>query len=99
MSTIYIEEYGTRLSKTTTGTVPIPGTLVAAQKITVAGSSAASSAFNAATNFVALTSDVDCQWEEGTSPTADGDSQFLPAGVPRFFAVTAAQKIAVIVKQ
>lgn len=78
MATIYIEEYQ-YMERDGKGAVIGPGNLVTKQKVTVAGTSAQSSAFDPKTRFLIVETDTVCQFEIGTNPTADGDSQFLSA--------------------
>lgn len=99
MATLYIEEYANIAHDFNGNAIPVPDTLLAAQKVTVAASSAQSSALNIDTKYVILTTDTVCQWEEGSSPTADTNSQFLPANAPRAFKVTGGNKLAVIDQQ
>lgn len=102
MATLYIDEYSDMAAVTGVsgdGRMPIHGTLIANQKVTVAGSSNQSAVLNANTKFVTLWSDVNCQWEEGSNPTASATSRYLHAGVPWEGLVTAGNKIAVISQQ
>ncbi len=99
MATLYIEEY-TSLARDGEGhKVPVAGELVAAQKKAIGAASADSNALNARTEYVVLTADAVCQWEEAASPTADANSRFLSAGSARAFQVTAGNVIAVIEQQ
>lgn len=99
MATLYIEEYQS-LHRDAQGAVsPIPGELVTTQKVTISGSTAASSAVQQHTRYVCLTSDTACQFEVAANPTASGTSRYLAANVPRFLPIRGAQKIAVITQQ
>lgn len=103
MTILYIEEYQ-NLATDDKGNVIGPGNLITTQKITVAASSAASSAFNSKTNYLLIESDTPCQFEIATAPTADGDSQYLSANNRKLVPVPQSgnqeeQKIAVIEKQ
>ena len=96
---MYIEEYQ-NLPKDANGFLPIVGSLIATQKVTVGASSTQSSAFNAKTNYVVIQVDTgSCQFETGSNPTADGDSRLLVAGQRVPLSVVKEGKIAVIEKQ
>lgn len=73
----------------------VPGT---SQKVTIGGTSAASSALGAGTTIVRVFSDTDCHLAFGAAPTAvaTGTNLFLPAGIAEYFGVTPGSKIAVI---
>jgi hypothetical protein len=88
MSILCIEEYERGDS----------GVQITNQNVTVSGTSAQSSALNAATTNIVLTSDVDVYWAQGASPTASSSTAYLPAFMPRRFIVEAGEKIAVISK-
>lgn len=90
---LHIEEYQHEVP----ATYPLLGEPVAAQKVEIT-TSTPSAAFNAATTWVLLTAQRDCQIEFGTNPTADGDSWYLPANVPRGYPVERGQswKVAVV---
>lgn len=99
MATLYIEEYQS-LHRDAQGAVsPIPGEVLAKQKVTVGGSSQSSSAVQTQTRYICLTTDTACQFEVGSSPTASATSRYLPANVPRFLPVRGGQVIAVIAQQ
>ena len=100
MATLYIEEYQHLARDAAGALVEIPERLIATQKVTVgAASTAVTNAWAGQTTYLVLTSDVNCQIEFATSPTADGDSRFLPAGVPRGFSIKEGSKVAVIEQQ
>lgn len=73
---------------------------VAEQQVGISGSSAASAAFNSATRFVILSSDVTCSVTfsptPGATPTAVTTSYRLAAGVPVMFGVNPGDKVAAI---
>lgn len=100
-STLFITEYS-NLGYVGTNSnqlihAPSAQSLLAEQAITVAGSSAASSAFNAATKFIEIVADVDCAIAFGpTAPTADATKHYIPAKSTRYYAVQPASFIAVI---
>lgn len=100
MATLYIEEH-TDLAFGPDGQTlqSVVGMPAVTQKVAVGGTSAQSAALAASTRFVVLTADVGAQWAIGANPTADGDSAFLPAGVPRGFRAAGGEKIAVIEQQ
>lgn len=66
------------------------------QQVTIGGSSAASAAFNAATDHVQLVSTVDCYIVFETAPTATSAGYYLVAKVPQTFGVLkgTSQKVA-----
>lgn len=66
------------------------------QQVSVGGASVQSSAFNDATRFVRLHTDVTCRFAIGPNPTAAATSPRLPAGVTEYLGVRPGHKIAVI---
>lgn len=94
MATLYIEEYAGLPKGARNENLPVVGELVDKHKIAISASSAQSQVLNKRTSFVMLTADVAAQWEEGSNPTADADSRYLPADTPRPFQVTGGNKIA-----
>ena len=99
MASLYIEEYQSVGRDGGDNDLNIPGRLVTSQVRTITGTSAQSSAFSGKTNYVMVTSDIECQILFGASPTAVSTSPYLPAFVPRPFAVTPGWKVAAITKQ
>jgi len=99
MATLYIEEYADLQEDVTGTTMQSLGGPVAKQKVSIGAASAQSVAFNSRTEFLLITSDVDCQFEIDDDPTADGDSRFLPAALLRSASTENKTKIAVIEKQ
>lgn len=99
MATLYIEEYDTMPRDANHQILPIVPVEVARQKVTIAGTSAQSSAVNGRTTFVRLISDTPCQYEIGANPTASATSLFLPANVPIDREVQTGDEIAVIEQQ
>jgi len=100
MSTLYITEFSD-MPIVAEGVPDIPMTPpVAEQVVTISGSSAASSAFNAKTRFVLISSDVVCSiaWSAtpGATPTATATNMRMPASTPLKFGVNAGDKVAVI---
>jgi hypothetical protein len=88
MATLYIEEYQSLPTDSQGTSVPAAGLLVANQQVTsVSASSQVSALFNTKTTFVMITADVAAQIEFGVNPTAASTSTYLPADVPRPFAV------------
>lgn len=69
---------------------------VATQKITMSGTSAQSSAFNAATKFVRLHADAVCSVAFGSNPTAAATSARMAANTTEYFGVNPGDKVAVI---
>lgn len=86
MATLYIEEYQSVGVQAGIGMIPVPTTLLAKQKVTIDVTQNTSSALNAATRFVLLTTDTACQFE--VNANANGDSRFLPADASRFIGVS-----------
>ena len=100
MATFYIEEYANLAHDFAGNPIAAPDEVLARQKITITGTSAASSAFNASTRFIHISTDTICQWLVGASPTASVTSSFLPASDSRFLGGRlAGNKIAVIDQQ
>lgn len=87
MATAYIAEYES-LTQDRHGRVVQVGAepAVAVQAISV-GAKTSSSAFNARTRFVQITTDTACLVAFGTAPDADTPSHYLAAGVGPFFGV------------
>lgn len=80
--------------------IPVPGELILvggepSDKVAIAASSAQSQVVPDNARFAKLSTDTACQWEEGSNPTADGDSNFLAANDSEFVQVTPGNKIAV----
>ncbi len=69
---------------------------LAEQTVDIGASSAASSAFNAATRFVCLTPKADCHIQIGAAPTATTSLLPLTSGQAYYFGVTPGHKVAVI---
>ena len=102
MATLSVTEH-TRAGRDGDGTsLPIYGPYEKStrQKVTIAGSRATTTTvFKSDTTFVRLVTDTACQFEICTSPTADGDSEFLPSGASIDIEVSKGQKVAVISQQ
>jgi hypothetical protein len=96
MPTAYIEEFDAAYRVNGDVIPTVPGTLMAKQKVAIAGTSAQSSALAAGTRIVHLCADTDCLFLVGANPTADANSRYLPAKVPRLISVAGGEKIAVI---
>ena len=64
---------------------------VANQTVNITASSVQSSAFNAATAFVRVSTDAICSIEIGTNPTATATTRRLPANSTEYFAVPIGQ--------
>jgi hypothetical protein len=100
MATLYVTEYATG------GFAQVGGAVVqtahepplAEQTVSIGGSSAASSAFNAATTLVRLHADAICSILFGTSPTAAAAKQRFAANQTEYKTVPRGQsyKVAVI---
>lgn len=98
MATLFISEFEQGVSGIgTTWAQMLPQPAIADQVVTIAGASAQSSAFNAKTKAVMLTTDTACSVQFGADPTATTSTIRLPAnGNPVCFAVVPGQKVAVI---
>lgn len=95
MATLFINEYADvgRIN----GAIQAPKEpYLATQTVGIAGSSAQSSAFNAKTRMVALSTDVVCSVAFGANPTALATSFRLPANSVTFWVVDPTHKVAVI---
>ena len=71
-------------------------------KITVAGASAQGDVITGTTGVakrIRIVSDTACQYEKGTDPTADGDSEFFPAGTIEYQWLEVGDRFAVIEQQ
>lgn len=99
MANLYVQEYAGLQEDISRTQMQSPGDLIAHQKLAIGGSSVASAEFDSRTRFLMLVSDADCQYALGDTPTADGDSRYLPAGVFFSLSTEKSSKIAVIAKQ
>jgi hypothetical protein len=71
--------------------------VVSSQKITISGTSAASTAFGSQTYQIRVAADTVCNIRIGDgTPTAVASDSLLPANWPEYFTVTPGQAIAVI---
>ena len=96
MAVLYIAEFS-QLMPTPGGTGQAPRTPpIAEQTVAIGGASAASGAFNTATNFVRVHTDAICSIAFGASPVATTAQMRLAAGQTEYFGVNAGDKIAVI---
>lgn len=94
MAILHIEEYSS-LAKSVSGSpIQAPGPVIAAQQVTITGTSAQSAALNASTEYVVLTATADAYFKEAVDPTAAVTDRFLPANTPRAFLVKGGNKIA-----
>ncbi len=97
MADVTISEYS-HLARDAAGNV-LPAGLepaLAEQKVTIAGTSAQSAAFNANTTFVRVYAEGACSIAFGTNPTADTTLKQMAAGQSEFFGVVGGHKLAVI---
>lgn len=100
MATLFIEEYDDLGRDSQDNIIGAPkGRAVTTQVETITSSSTQSNSFNKKTKYVIVTADVECHIAFGVSPTATGTTIYMPAFVPRPFAVTPEDKVAVIEKQ
>lgn len=72
------------------------GSPVASQTVAIGAGSVQSAAFNAATNFIRVHTDVICSIAIGANPTASAVLTRLAANQTEYFGVAAGQKLAVI---
>lgn len=98
MATLYITEFQYMENANDIGGVPqiakFPA--VASQTIAIAGSSAQSSAFNVATRFIRVTTDIACHIAVAANPTATTSLLRMGPDAVEYFGVTPGHKIAVI---
>lgn len=94
MAVCYIWEYSEIVSR---GGVPIgkaPGILQ--QTVAIAGGSAQSAKFNAATNYIRVHVDAICSINIGTNPTATTSTARLAQNQTEYFGVNPGDQLAVI---
>ena len=101
MSSLYITEFatlGASAQNAPSAFIMPAGQMppVAEQKLTISGSTGASSAFAATTRFVRIHTDVICHVAVGGAPTAAVTNMRLSADQTEYLAVNGGQKIAVI---
>ena len=97
MAKIYITELANITASDSGASMPVaalPG--LAEQVVAVGSASAQSAAFNAATKFIRVVSDVPANIEVGLNPVATINTLYLAAGVPEYFGVHGLAKLAVI---
>ena len=100
MPVCYVEEFFSAVSVIgTTAPAVMPAPALAVQPLTISGASNSSAAFGATTKAVVLVSDTLCHFRfgdnNGGAAVATANDQYLPANVPRIFAVSPGQKVAV----
>lgn len=98
MATLYISEFrnGTSFIGTSQAQI-LPQPAIVDQTVAIGMASAQSSAFDAFTRAVMITTDAICSIVFGDDPTATAGNLRLPAnGPPVIFAVAPGQKLAVI---
>ena len=97
MASLYIAEYGKLALGLNGETVLAPiDPPIAEQKITIAGTSAASAAFNTQTRFIRMHTDAICHILIGKTPTAVATKARMVAGQTEVRGVNGGDKIAVI---
>lgn len=95
MATLYITEFsapGLQAGSVIPVAVGVP---VAEQTRSISGTSAQSSAFNAATTLVRLHTDAICSIQIGTDPTATTPTMRMAADTTEYFAVPAGKSFKV----
>lgn len=99
MAVVFITEYA-RQGRDAAGfqMVVADEPAVANQTVAITAGSVQSSAFNALTRFVRVSTDAVCSIEFGTNPTATATTRRMPANTTEYFAVPQGQsyKLAVI---
>lgn len=96
MATLYITEFEGIVGDQTERVQATKFPALTTQTVSIAGSSAASSAFHRRCSVVRVATDVGCHIECSTNPTATTSSTYLPAYTVEYFGVKAGDKIAVI---
>lgn len=95
MAKLYITEFAA-LAVESGRLLPAPmEPSLASQTVTIAGASAQSSAFNAATTVVELHTDAICSVLFGADPTAVATGRRMAAGETRYYAVPRGQSFKV----
>lgn len=97
-ATLYVSEFPNAMAQVgSTSPQVLPQPAITDQAVTISGTSAQSSAFNAGTHAVLLTCDSGCSIVFGSNPTATTSNVLLPADTPTPFVVVPGQKVAAIV--
>lgn len=98
MAKVYISEYSSLAQAfgTSFPQAPQEPSLVEQTPVAIAGASAPSAAFNAATRIVRIHTDAICSIAFGLSPTATANSKRLAANATEYFAVRPGDVVAVI---
>lgn len=97
MASLYVTEYAGNAVPGPNGAQVAPGIPLATQKITIGGTSTASSAFNAQTKLVRLHADAICSFLFGAaSPTAAATDSRLAADQTEYFSVQGGGFVAAI---
>lgn len=94
MATLYISEYA-GIGFGNNQNLPVEPPL-AEQTVSVSGTSAQSSAFNASTRFIRVHTDAICSILIGSNPTATTAKKRMAADQTEYFAVNGGDKIAAI---
>lgn len=99
MSKLYVTEYAEVTILSSPGNQPLQIAKeppIAEQVVDYSGGVTASSAFNAATRFVRLTTDAICSIAFGAAPTATTSTQRMAADTVEYKGVLPAQKVSAI---
>jgi hypothetical protein len=99
MAKLHITEYAAQGRETSVHGAIMPVAQMpplAEQTVEIAGASAQSAAFNAATQYICLVAKADCHISIGANPTATNSLKPLTAGQDHYFGVTPGHKVAVI---
>lgn len=97
MATLYIAEFESITPATEGGAAQVArATPVAEQTVAIGGASTPSSAFNAATRYVRIHTDVICSIAFAATPTATAAKMRMAADQTEYFGVTPGTKVAVI---
>lgn len=95
MSTLYVSEY-VSLAQAQTGIAMCGQEPCLVDQAVTFTTTTASSAFNAQTKFVRVTSDADCHIEFGTAPEATTSNKKMVAGQAEYFGVSGGHKVAAV---
>lgn len=99
MATVYVTEYARQARDAAGFTMVVADEPpLANQTVAISASSVQSSAFNASTRFIRVSTDAVCSIEIGANPTASATTRRMPANTTEYFGVPQGQswKVAVI---
>jgi hypothetical protein len=97
MAKLYITEFASQDYDVRGGLMPVAlAPSVADQTLAIGVASVVSAAFNAATGFVRVTTDVTCSLKFGAAPVATANTMRLAADAVEYIGVSPGDKVAVI---